>query len=130
MLSANDEPVTEAQCEVRLPDEWDDFFSYHGPVQTTPFDQRRHPRFYLRTTGVLTVRATLAARQPVYQGGRAYVKDVSRSGIAAVYGEQLFPREQVSIALDSGREFQVRITRCRRVMEDCYEVSGEFMEAE
>jgi len=46
--------------------------------------------------------------------------DVSLRGMRLLYGEQLFPKEEVSIWLPS-TELHGEVTRCRRLSATCYE---------
>ena len=57
---------------------------------------------------------------------RIFVKDISRSSIAFLHFEQLFPRERADVILFDGGVRSIEISRCRKLQSDCYEVVGHF----
>lgn len=102
---------------VQLPESWEDFVAQRGPTSAHMDDKRRFPRYHLRGRAVLELEGVYLA---------VYAKDLSRSGLAFYCEKQLFPCQEVGIWLGSGPRGVVKITRCRRVQERCYECGAEF----
>lgn len=119
--------ISNLPCRVRLPENPEVFFARRGPLVSRYDDQRRFPRFFLRTEAALVVRACLPACPRSGDVYRIYVKDISRSSVAFLYHEQLFPRERADLLLSDGKLRPLQIVRCRRLQEECYEVVGHFI---
>ncbi len=111
-------------CTIELPDNWTDYFTRSGPMPIEPKDERRHPRFYLRSAAALGYRSTLPCLTRPAGSHRIYLKDISRSSIAFVHSEQLFPREIFDVLLADGTQLFVAIVRCVKRHERCYEVAA------
>jgi hypothetical protein len=52
------------------------------------------------------------------------LKDISRSSVAFVHSEQLFPRESFEMLLVDGTHWFVTVVRCVKRHERCYEVAA------
>ena len=105
-------------CLVELPAEWVDYFNESGPVTSKFEDNRRYPRKNLRVKSIIK-------RRGVFHG--VYAKDVSRTGVAFFFHEQLFPCEQVQLFLPNKSNFQLRCIYCRRVKKNCFHCGMEFI---
>lgn len=105
-------------CKVQLPEEWDDFFSLTGNLASHFDDNRKYGRHYLRRKAILKRNESLQI---------VYTKDISRFGIALLNHEQLFPCEKVTLWLPRQKQsYALRITRCQRLQQNCYECGAKF----
>ncbi len=91
-LDAND-VIAALPCAIKMPDNWGNFFARGGPLPPMGDDHRRFPRFYLRAPAALRYRSTLPALPRPDHECMIYLKDVSRTSIAFLHSEQLFPKE-------------------------------------
>ena len=113
-------------CRVRLPEDPETYFARRGPLASQYDEQRRFPRFHCRTEAALVCKQTLPGCPRQERNYRIYVKDISRSSIAFLHFEQLFPRERAEVILPDGGMRSIVITRCRKLQDDCYEAVGHF----
>ena len=113
-----DEAWMELGCRVNLGEDAVEFFRYSGPLPTQFSDRRRHRRVHFRNRAILE-----------YGGSRfaVYTKDLSRSGIAFLHAEQLYPGDQLRLILARGPVVPLVVRRCLRVRERCYECGGEIL---
>ena len=112
--------IVELPCDIELPEHWSDYFGRTGPLQPTPDDARRYPRFYLRTAAALCYRSTLPALPRNETAHRVYLKDISRSSVGFLHSHQLFPRERMEMLLADGTHWFVTIIRCQKRHPRCY----------
>ncbi len=115
------------RCTVRLPKEWFDFFEKSGPVPAEFGDKRRFPRVHLRAHAALHYRQTFPSLPRPDHWYKVYTKDISRCGMAFLHGEQLFPRERMTVLLPDGSSQPLEVVRCRRVGPRCYEIGARFV---
>ena len=108
-------------CQVELPENWGDFFEYTGLVPTEYDDRRAYARMHFRGKAVFRHKGSFFA---------IYTRDVSRSGIAFYYMEQLFPGARGRIWLPNGLSHDVEIARCKRRHKSCYECGAKFIAGE
>ena len=113
-----DEVWNKLSCNVRLPESWDDSAPPTGPTAAHLDDQRRFRRFHLRGKAVLELEGSYLA---------IYTKDISRSGLAFLCEKQLFPCQEAGVWLAEGQRGAIRIVRCRRIGERCYECGANFL---
>ena len=121
--SSNAEPLIDEiwdklPCNVQLPESWGDSAPPTGPTAAHLDDARRYRRFHLRGKAVLEIDGTYLA---------IYTKDLSRSGLAFYCERQLFPCQDAGVWLADGPRGAVKITRCRRIQEHCYECGADFV---
>lgn len=98
-----------------------------GPVPTVDNDKRQFVRFYCSARGILYCRQSLPA---IFRATSEYlvlVTNLSRGGLCFVHQDQLFPRERLSVWVESKRKLDIEITRCRMINEKCYEVGAKFV---
>lgn len=105
-------------CKVELPEDLKEFFAKDGPLPIEYSDRRSHRRLYFRSRGVLIQNEDHCC---------VYTKDISRGGLVFFHDRQLFPQEEVQIVLLTGKPLRARITRCRRVQQNCYECGATFL---
>ena len=129
--------IAKLQCEIELPESWDDFFEISGLACSSTFDKRRAARWKNRALAGLLYRTTF----PVLPRGEGwhpiYIKDLSRSGAAFVHSEQLFPLERMRILVIDDRSSRLlqnhclrtmEIVWCKRVQDKCFEVGSRFID--
>lgn len=105
-------------CQVELPADWGDFFQHSGMTPIEYDDRRTYARMHLRGKAVYRHGGSYFA---------VYTRDVSRSGVAFFYMEQLFPGERGRIWLANGLSHDVEVARCRRRSKTCYECGARFV---
>ena len=81
-----------------------DFFDHSGAVGTHWDDTRQHPRFHLRAAAALEVEPSIPTLLRTPRRERVYVKDVSRTSVALLHGEQLYPGEHLRLVFSDGIE--------------------------
>ena len=113
-----DEIWDKLPCNVQLSESWEEFVEPRGPMAAHMDDKRRFPRYYLRGRAVLEHEGTYLA---------IYTKDLSRGGLAFYCERQLFPCKQVRVWLADGPLGLVKIARCRRIQERCYECGASII---
>lgn len=119
----NDSESVIAACDlipsrIKLPDEWSDFFSRSGPLNTKFDDERRYRRSFVRGKAIIRHNDELHT---------VYTKDISRMGLGLIHSEQLLPCEQIQIWLPSRLSYWLRVVRCVRIKELCYECGTTFL---
>jgi hypothetical protein len=106
-------------CEVALPEPVESFMAPKGPLPMEYVDKRRHRRFHFRQKAILTRNGRHSA---------VYTKNIARRGLGFLTSQQLFPLEEFSLALPTGDRVRLKLRRCRRVQENCYECGAEIVE--
>jgi hypothetical protein len=113
-----DEVWEKLSCNVQLPESWDDEESPTGPKAAQQGDERRYRRFHLRGRAVLELNGKYFA---------VFTKDISRSGLAFLCEQQLFPCQKAGVWFASRPRGEIKIARCRRIGERCYECGANFV---
>ena len=133
------EQIARLTCNIELPLTWTDFFQESGLVRAELPEKRRHLRWKNRTTAGLFYQQTYAALPRPEQWHPIYLKDLSRSGVAFIHYEQLFPLERLRICflddmsvrlLPKDKEMirDVEVAHCRFVQPNCFEVGVRFID--
>jgi PilZ domain len=104
--------------KTRLPARMIDFFEPSGPTPIRPDNQRVYHRFYLRGKAFLFRKSDCLG---------IYTVDTSRQGIRLFAPVQLMPKERCQIRLPNGKNYQVRVVRCRRIGDGCYDCGAKFV---
>ena len=100
-----------------LPCVEEEYWSQQGPLRLCTDSRRRYYRFFLRGKAVAyTSQGEMAV----------YLKDLSRMGIGFYSPEQLFPCDQIQLELPERKHLVVRITRCVRLGENCFDCGSVF----
>jgi len=118
--------LEKSPCLVRLPPNWSDFFEKTGPVPGALAERRRFPRINLRTKAVLQYRQTFPSLPRPALLYAVYTKDISRSGVDFLHGEQVYPLEQMVLILPDGKPRLIQVVRCRRIGPNCFEIGAQF----
>jgi hypothetical protein len=118
----------EVSLRVVLPKELERFYAESGYSPTSVFENRCNSRLRVRTEvpiwfeGIPDGIRRFISRSSGTTG-RALLKDLSKTGLAILYHEQMFPEEQFQLQFRN-RLFDVTVVRCRRIAPACYEVGG------
>ena len=111
------------ECDVAVPSEWQDHLTRRGAIQPILGDQRRYLRYYFNGRAVLEYDETFSSIPREHTIAHVVTRDVSRSGIAFLHSEQLFPGERISLLLTVGKRSYV-VERCVEHDDHCYEIGA------
>lgn len=121
------------QCapKIALPEQLAGFFSEQGYTHPVWCENRAVGRIKVRTSiemQFLHVPRLLQNIVPRNMTARTVglLKDLSRTGIAILYHEQLYPNETLKIQL-WGKTIEFKVIRCRRLGDSCYEIGGTIL---
>jgi hypothetical protein len=113
-------------CSVELPADWTDLPNKTGSASSCWDEQRRFRRFNCRSVAALECGQTLASFGRFGAPARVFVKDICRSGVGFLHGEQLFPGERITLTFPDGKEYSLQVRRCRRIKAKCFEIGATF----
>lgn len=108
---------------VRLPQHMASFFEEAGYLETVYCELRGQARLRVRCQALMEsdfVPPFLGIKKRLAQ---VLIKDLSRSGLGLLTHEQLWPGETFWVGLH-GRRLHVRVVRCRKLADACFEVGG------
>lgn len=108
---------------VHLPAHMAGFFEEAGYLETVYCELRGQARLRVRCESILESESV-----PPFLGiqkrlAKVLIKDLSRSGVGLLSHEQLWPGETFRVQLH-GRQLLVRVVRCRKLADACFEVGG------
>lgn len=112
------------ECDLAVPSEWLDHPTRRGVIQPIPDDRRRYIRHYFNCQSVLEYDETFSSIPREHTIAQVMTRDISRSGIAFLHSEQLFPGERVSLWLPIGKRSYV-VERCIEHNDRCFEIGAE-----
>jgi hypothetical protein len=107
----------ELTSRAELPCSWQDYASAAGAMQTKPDSTRKYCRVALRSVAIVWADSDAHA---------AYAKDISKVGMGFYSPVQFLPRAFVRLWLPGHSLLRMRITRCRRLGERCFECGALF----
>jgi hypothetical protein len=107
----------ELASRAELPCSWQEYVAGAGTVQMLPEDVRKFCRVALRSIAIVFVDD---------QAHAAYSKDVSKVGMGFYSPVNLLPRTFIRIWVPGRSLLRVRVSRCRRLGERCFECGGLF----
>ncbi len=105
------------ESRTRLPASVRDGLQKHGHDGAMAGCQRRYVRLPLHKYAILIAGDVQHA---------CYAKDISRLGIGFFAPLNLLPKTIVQLWLPHGKIVQLRVTRCRRLDANCYEIGTVF----
>ena len=114
---------------VQLPKHMASFFEEAGYLETVYCELRGQARLRVRCESILEsdfVPPFLGIQQ---RRSVVLIKDLSRSGLGLLSHEQLWPGERFWVSLH-GRRLHVRVVRCRKLANACFEVGGVVLSLE
>lgn len=111
---------------VNLPSDWHPNTLQPHPLPTCVDDHRHFVRFHFRVEAEIETIATLPSVAREARRHTVFTKDVSREGIAFYHGVQLFPFELIKLSLPGTEPRLVRVRRCHRVQDHCFEIGAQF----
>ncbi len=109
------------ECDVDIPSEWRDRLARRGVIQPVPDDRRKYVRHRFSSQAVLEYGETFSSIPRDHTIARVVTCDVSRSGLAFLHSEQLFPGEQVTLWLPIGKRSYV-VAWCVEHNDNCFQV--------
>lgn len=117
-------------CEHQLviPSQLRDSLTKRGPTPPSPNDLRKYVRYHFNGLSVLEVAQTFPSIPREKRVARVVTRNVSRGGIAFLHSEQLFPGEEVTMWLPSGK-FRYVVVRCIAHHPRCYEIGADATQA-
>lgn len=120
--------VRSTDWNIRLPEEWGDYFGERGECGAFPGDQRQYQRLKARAYGLLWFEGTLKSvprdLTPTPMG--IYTRDFSQRGCGLLSAVQIYPDETLRIVLATFW-MTVKTACCRRVGPQCYEVGARLI---
>jgi hypothetical protein len=114
------------QVSVQIPEEWADYLGRKGVLPTTPNDDRRFSRRYLRAEAICETSQSLPAIERRHEFNKVYLKDISRNGIGFITARELYPEEQVVMWTRVGK-FNCSVARCRKHNDRCFEIGATIV---
>lgn len=108
---------------IELPVEWSDYFEQRGEVPSYADDERHNRRLKVRAYGALWFEKTLPSFQRASEPVGVYTRDFSRQGVGFLSPVEIYPEEQVRIALPTFW-MQLHVVRTRRITSKCFEVGA------
>ncbi len=115
----------QAHCLVELPADWEHVERQRGRKPRVDDERRRFMRSYYPTQSLLEVDQSIDAIERGRQFHVIYVLDLSRNGMGFFHHAQLFPGEQLTLWLPTGKR-SCAVARCLRRDARCYEVGVTF----
>jgi hypothetical protein len=111
------------ECDLAVPSEWLDRLTRRGVIQPIADDRRRYVRHHFCGQSVLEYDQTLTSIPREHTIAQVVTRDLSRSGIAFLHSDQLFPGEQVSLWLPGGKRSYI-VERCVELNDHCFEIGA------
>jgi hypothetical protein len=111
----------ELPSRAELPCTWKEYAASGGGTATKPDSTRKFCRVALPSIAIVWADDNWHA---------AYAKDVSKIGMGFYSPIQFLPRARVRVWLPGHSLLRVRIARCRRLKDNCFECGGLFEAAD
>lgn len=111
---------------IRLPQEWRNFFDEEQALRGWPDEQRRFARQVCRIKSVLAVQKQLREDTHIDRLYCVYFRDLSRSGLSFVAARQFFPGDEILVR-GPRSWIPVSIAYCQRKNERCWLHGGAFL---
>jgi hypothetical protein len=113
--------------DIELPVEWSDYFEERGEITSYADDERHNQRLKIRTHGVLWFDTSLPFRPRAADPIGIYTRDFSRQGAGFLTPMEVYPEEQVRIALPTFW-VQIHVVRARRITSKCFEIGATLIQ--
>lgn len=111
--------------QVKLPPEMSNFFNETGYVTMVINEQRANARLRVRCQSVIESTYTPPFLNRTEKRAQVLVKDLSRSGIAILHHQQMYPAERFSMELHH-RKLHATVVRCRKRGDSCFEIGARI----
>lgn len=108
---------------VQLPEHMSGFFQEAGYLETVYCELRGQARLRVRCESLLEGDFAPSFLRVEKRLAKVLIKDLSRSGVGILSHQQLWPGETFWVTL-LGRRLHVRVVRCRRLADACFEIGG------
>ena len=109
------------EFDVAIPRQLQDRLTQRGVIDPVADDRRKYIRHHFNSQAVLEYDETFPSIPRQHTIAQVVTCDVSRSGMAFLYSEELFPGERVSLWLPIGKRSYV-VARCVEHNENCFEI--------
>ncbi len=113
--------------DIELPVEWSDYFEERGEIASYADDERHNQRLKIRTHGVLWFDRSLPFQPRGQEPVGIYTRDFSRQGAGFLMPYEVYPEEEVRIALPTFW-VQLHVVRARRITSKCYEIGAMLLQ--
>jgi hypothetical protein len=121
------ELIQSVDWNIELPVEWSDYFEERGEIASYADDERHNQRLKIRTHGVLWFDRWLPFRPRTSDPVGIYTRDFSRQGAGFLMPFEVYPEEQVRMALPTFW-VQLHVVRARRITSKCYEIGATLIQ--
>ncbi len=119
--------IEQVQWDIQMPDELSRYFASNGEASASfPNDERSNQRISIRTRSLAWSEVSLPFRLRASDPIGIYTRDFSRTGAGFLASIQFYPEEELRIVLPTFW-VRVRITRVRRINEQCYETGATLL---
>ena len=121
------EMIQSIDWNIELPVEWTDYFEQRGEIASYAEDERNNQRLKIRTHGIMWFESSLPFRPRTCDPVGIYTRDFSRQGAGFLTPFEIYPEEQVRIALPTFW-VQLHVVRARRITSKCYEIGAVLIQ--
>jgi hypothetical protein len=113
--------------DIELPRDWSDYFDQQEEMHSFEGDVRMNKRMMIRTYGIMWFEKTMPFCDRSTKPMGVYTCDFSRRGVGLLTPFEVYPEEQIRVALPA---FWVQLTvvRARRITSKCYEIGTELIQ--
>ncbi len=120
------ELIQSVSWDIELPIEWATFFQERGEVPCYSEDERNNQRLKVRAHGVMHFEKSLPFRPRSEGPLGVYTRDFSRHGCGMLVPFELYPVEQIRVALPTFW-VQLEVVRARRITSRCFEIGTKLL---
>lgn len=137
-LDSLGEAVLNLPCEIQLPDESSSFFAQQGLMVGAEPELRQHARWHNYTVAGLMCLTTFPVLPRTTRWHSIYLLNLSRSGVAFLHSQQLFPLERLKLLLidDVSKRLlggmrirAIEVTHCRRTQARCFTIGAKILDS-
>ena len=113
------------ECRVQVPRTLRRLFESRGLVESKPNERRRYTRLSSPAKMLLEIDSTIRDSDHRSRFFAVLATDLSRSGVAFLHEEELFPGDSPLLWFPSGK-VACRVVRCLRHNARCFEIGTVF----
>lgn len=117
--------LAEMKCRVQVPRALRRLFESRGLIESKPHERRRFTRLASPSKMLLEIEATIKESDGVSRFFSVLATDLSRSGVAFLHEQELFPGDAPVLWFPTGK-VACRVARCLRHNARCFEIGTEF----
>jgi len=113
--------------DIELPRDWTSYFEEHGEMSSFQDDVRANRRMMVRTYGVMWFEKSLPFCERSDDPIGVYSRDFSRHGVGLLSPFEIYPEEQIRVALPAFT-VELLVVRTRRITSKCFEIGTELIQ--